>query len=246
MKISNEVLFAATVCLFGGTLWVSSAQAAQMSIASFPDKLIVSANDNRVIAFIVEKDGVRVPEAQVKASITAGNGTLDTSSCETDESGQCLFSYTAPKDLGQGKVETTASIAGAEDGVVTVNIDVVATPTLSGSGWQCDADAAVYAQIPETIECSDACSLEKDCKNSKCPTSGDIYCHSAQEACACGGIEMVKGAKTQAVDTEIADTAAKTAKPRDDKLIITIALFLFSITGLTYIAVRRKRNLPKD
>lgn len=246
MKISNGVLFAATVCLFGGTLWVSSAQAAQMSIASFPDKLVVSANDNQVLAFIVEKDGVRVPGAQVKASITAGSGTLGTSSCETDESGQCLLTYSAPENLSQGKIEATASMAGAGDSIVTVDIDVVATPTLSGSGWQCDADAAVYAQIPETIKCSNACSLEKDCKNSKCPTGGDIYCHSAQEACACGGIEMVKGAKTQAADTGITDITAKTANPSDAKSIITITLFLLGTTGLIYIAARRGKNIPKN
>ncbi|MDD3006866.1 MAG: hypothetical protein PHX30_04790 [Candidatus Pacebacteria bacterium] len=262
MKIRNGILFILTICICGGMLWASSAQAAQMSIASFPDKLIVSPHDNRVIAFIVEKDGIRVPEAQVKASIIFGSGrlnlscesdgceALDVSSCRTDESGQCLFSYIAPEVLGKGKIKATASMADAQDGTVTVDIDVVETPTLSGSGWQCDMDAAVYAQIPETINCSDACSLEKDCKGSKCPTGGDIYCHSAQEACDCGGIEMVKGARTQATDTET-DGAVKTDKTvaglqnTNAGSIVVIVLFLSAITGLIYIIAHRRKDNPK-
>lgn len=242
MKISSGFLFALGVCLIGGMLGVSPARAAQMSVISFPNKLILSENDNRVIAFIVEKDGIRVPEAQIKAAITSGSGTLDTSSCNTDESGQCLFSFTAPDVLEKGTIEATVSMAGAKDGKVSVDVDVVKTPTLSGSGWQCDESAAVYAQIQETITCSDACSVNEDCKRSKCPAGGEIYCHSAQEACACGGVEMVKGASTKA-EASTGNTTSTASENMTDKSTGTIAIFSLTIGALAYIITRRRRKV---
>lgn len=242
MKISSGFLFALGACLVGGTLGISPARAAQISVISFPNKLILSTNDNRIIAFIVEKDGVRIPEAQIKAEITSGGGTLDISSCKTDESGQCLFSFTAPDFLEKGTIEATASMAGAEDGKVSVDVDVVGAPTLSGSGWQCDGDAAIYAQIQETIICSDACSLDKDCAQSKCPAGGEIYCHSAQEACVCGGVEMVKGADTKA-EAAAGTTASAASEDTTDKSTGPIAIFSLTIGALAYIIIHRRRKI---
>ena len=44
MKIIGDFLFVFSACIIGGTLGASPSQAAQMSIISFPNKLIVSAN----------------------------------------------------------------------------------------------------------------------------------------------------------------------------------------------------------
>ncbi len=256
--MQNRMLLAASTCFLGTALWLSPAKAAQMSVVSFPDKLIISATDNRIIAFVAAKDGTRLPNATIQVTLSGIGGKLNRNSCQTDDSGKCLFSYTAPQELGEGKIEAVASMSGAKEGKTSVDIKIVPVPNTKDSGWQCDDDNAVFAQINQKISCSTACSLEKGCAGSPCAAGSGAYCHSAEEACACNGTNPDAQGRTKAATT--APAANSDADPNNWHysnplagtveslseagvkfiqailgLIGTIALLLLIIAGVVYI-----------
>ena len=239
MKLKSGFLFLAVVFALGSSLSISTVRAAQLSVTSFPEKLIVSAGDNRTIAFSVLRDGVKVPEARLKISLLEGSGTLETSVCHTDDTGQCFISYDAPATLEKGRVEAIATTEEGETGAVSVEIDVVEVPTLPGSGWQCDADQAVFTQIDNTTSCSDICNTKKDCSASKCLAGSEEYCYSAQEACGCIiDITAEKKDTTTGPTDIVADNANITA----GALLSGFILVLFIISTFIYITAIDKED----
>lgn len=239
MRSQNRLLFSAIVFALGGLLSFSTAQAAQLLVTSFPEKLIVSAGDNRTLAFTVFQDGVKMPGVQLQISLVEGSGTLDASSCHTDDSGQCLVSYDAPQILEKGRVEAIATIAGEKAGAVSVDIDVVEVPTLSESGWQCDSDRAVFTTIDNTTPCSDACGTKKDCSTSTCPAGSGEYCHSAQEACGC--ISDITAEEKDAV-AGTADIVTDNSNIAATALLSGFMIILFLASSLIYMTADKKET----
>lgn len=183
---------ASAVCLLAVFAAAPYAKA-EMSVASFPDKVIISATDSRTIAFIAAENGKRVQGATVSLSLAGAGGKLSASSCQTDESGQCHVGYTAPREPGKGKIEVLVSSAGTEKGSASVDLEVVPVPNMEDSGWQCGKDSAVFAKIGQEISCETTCSLAKDCAGSPCRAGSGKYCYSAAEACACAAADDAKG-----------------------------------------------------
>jgi hypothetical protein len=230
-----------------------------MSVTSFPDEVIISATDNRTIAFIAAEDGERVQGATIKVSLAGIGGKFDASSCQTDESGQCHLNYTAPQELGEGEIEAVVSMAGAETGSASIDLEVVPIPNTKDSGWQCDKDNAVFPEIDQEISCESTCSRAKDCTDSPCQTGSGNYCYSAVEACACTGTDSetqgkVKGATTTSTASDgecdpskwhycnplrgtvesLSEAGIKSIQALLG-LIGTIALLLLVIAGVVYI-----------
>lgn len=248
------------LCLVTVFLAAGTAQAAQMSVTSFPDEVVISATDNRTIAFIAAKDGERVQGATVNVSLSGIGGKFDVSSCQTDESGQCHLNYTAPRELGEGRIEAAVSMPGAEQGDAFIALEVVPIPDMKDSGWQCDGDDAVFPEINQEISCRVTCSVAKDCTASPCQAGSGRYCYSAVEACACSSTDPDAQGRTKGATTTAASTASGDCDPHSWKycnplrgtieslseagvksiqallgLIGTIALLLLIIAGIVYI-----------
>lgn len=257
--MKSSLLSVSCLCLLAVLGQTAPARAAQMSVASFPDEIIISAGDDRMLAFIASKDGERVQGATVSLALSGTSGKLTPSSCQTDESGQCHVSYTAPGELGEGRIEATVSMAGAQDGNTAIPLEVVPVPNMEDSGWQCDGANAVFLEIDQEISCATACSLAKDCTASACPAGSGNYCYSATEACACtkAGSDMqgrVKGATASAATStadcdpnswhycnplrgtieSLSEAGIKSIQALLG-LIGTIALLLLIIAGIIYI-----------
>lgn len=215
MKIRNMLSLLATLAI-GSGLCAAAADASQLSVTSFPERVVISKGDNRTIALIAAKDGIRTPGISMQISVGGVGGSIDQTSCSTDDSGQCTLSFTAPDRTGESSVKALATLPGAESVEATVKIEVVEIPTLSGSGWQCDGDKAVFSQIQEMIPCQDACDIRQDCQNSKCLAGSDIYCHSAQEACDCSNIGTIN---TESDDSD----AGKASRQGGSTLIYALA-----------------------